>query len=334
MKIIGSTLYIVTVLFMTTGLIFLLGGSGPIYILSRIILCGFLAWGLPWAAKRVNTKVWDFSGLFIVIGLLVPTSSLMAHREPGPVSALIQTTLFLLPSLAIVGAALLLYSGLVLYFSANDDSQARPVRPKQLALISLILSIILIVKMLHNLYELTVWDNTYDPIEYLWLILPICAVLLSAFMLSVTLPGKTKLAGMIYLLLIPGLMITVSALAQRVDFRQETMKRAERTVHAIESYYAREGYYPEDLSQLTPRYILSLPKPMIIYGQEWCYASGDNYYRLGYVDREHWSDPRLIGRIYKAKGEIPDLHLMCKDEITAVQAHDPDYPYTYWKESE
>ena len=82
-------------------------------------------------------------------------------------------------------------------------------------------------------------------------------------------------------------MIAVSARAQSVDFRQLTEERAERASQAIETYCAREGRYPQDLRQLTPGYVLSLPGPVTIYGQDWCFDGGDDYYRLGYVYREH-----------------------------------------------
>jgi len=179
-----------------------------------------------------------------------------------------------------------------------------------------------------------VWDNTDDGLGYLWLIFPILAALLSGLMLFIALPGRTKLAGFLFGLFIPALMIMDSTLAQHVNYRQETTKRAEQIAEAIESYYAHEGHYPTNLSQLTPWYVLSLPKPMIIYGQNWCYKGNDNYYRLGYIDCEHWSDPRLIGRIYKSVGEAPDYRSICADEFTAIQHGHPDYPYSYWKESE
>jgi len=160
------------------------------------------------------------------------------------------------------------------------------------------------------------------------------AALLSGVTLSITLSGKMKWTGFLYSLLIPGLMIAVSARAQGVDFRQLTEARAERVTQAIESYYAREGHYPQDLRQLTPRHALWLPGPVIIYGQDWCYDGGDDYYRLGYVDREHWSDPRLIGRIYRTKGDVPDLHGMCEEEVAAIQKRYPNYPYEYWVDDE
>ncbi len=192
----------------------------------------------------------------------------------------------------------------------------------------------MLAKTLYNLYWLTVWDNTDDPLGYFWLGFPVLAALFSGVMLSITLPGRTKLAGFLYSLLIPALMIAVSARAQSVDFRQLTEERAGRASQAIETYYAREGRYPQDLRQLTPGYVLSLPGPVIIYGQDWCYDGGDDYYRLGYVYREHWSDPRLSGRIYKTKGEAPDLYRMCEEEVVALQKRYPDYPYEYWMEGE
>ena len=76
-------------------------------------------------------------------------------------------------------------------------------------------------------------------------------------------------------------MFAVSARAQRVDFRQLKGERTGWTSQAIETYYARKGSYPQDLRQLTPWYVLSLPGPVIIYGQDWCYDGGDDYYRLG-----------------------------------------------------
>lgn len=151
-------------------------------------------------------------------------------------------------------------------------------------------------------------------------------------MLFVLLPNRTKLVGFAYILFIPGLLIAVSALAQSVDFHQETENRAERTARAIESYYDRQGRYPESLSQLAPRYILSVPKPMIIYGQDWCYESGDGYYRLGFIDREHWSDPNLIGRVYRASDEIHDPPQICLEQFSAIKSKNPDFPFRYREE--
>jgi hypothetical protein len=237
-----------------------------------------------------------------------------------------------MPSTALLIAALLLYSGLNSYKEwqhasavEGGDSQAQRQQAGRAAVVVLVLGALLLAKTLHSLYWFTVWDNTYDSLGYLLLLVPALAALFSGVTLSITLSGRKKLAGFLYSLLIPALMIAVSARAQRVDFRQLTEERAERVTQAIETHYAREGRYPQDLRQLTPWYILSLPGPVIIYGQDWCYDGGDDYYRLGYVYREHWSDPRLIGRIYKTKGEVPDLHRICDEEIAALRKRYPQH---------
>jgi hypothetical protein len=78
-------------------------------------------------------------------------------------------------------------------------------------------------------------------------------------------------------------------------------------------------------SQLTPFYILSFPGPVIIYGQYWCYDGGEDYYRLGYLDREHWSSPILFGRVYSAKGHSPLKVDVCQPAIDTYREQHPDW---------
>lgn len=299
--------------FGTIGMISLLGSSNILFLITiLVLLVGLFAWVMPLFLKRVEAKVWIISGFVILLGLLFPTSALMSRDyEFGPFSTLISTTIFLLPSLALVNAAFLLYSGLP--DTVNE----------KLKTVSLGLCTLLIIKTLYNLYVLTLWDNTYDSLGYLWLIIPTFAVLLSGIVLFIALPQRTKPVGIFYVLLIPILLVSVSMLAQRVDYRQETAKRAENIVQALEDYYGREEQYPETLSQLTPWYVISLSKPMIIYGQDWCYESGDDYYRLGYVDHEHWSSPYLIRQVYKTAGEYLETGKLCEEGIARLIAIDP-----------
>ena len=308
-------LLIAIVLFVVFAMISSAGSSGIMGAAAvASLFCGLFALVLPKVIERVNPKVWIFTGLVLLALLLIPTSLLFSD---------LATAAFFLIPLALINAAFLLYSGLSL---RSSEPQARIVIPV------FFVGILLIIGTLFKIYDLTVLDNTYDSLKYILLFAPMLAVLLSGLTLLIALPSKTKLAGIAYLLLVPVLMIWVSTLAQRVDFRALTSQRAERVVQAIEAFYAREGRYPASLSELTPRYILALPEPVIIYGQTWCYESGDGYYRLGYVDREHWSDPRMIGRIYKAEGQPAQQSLMCEAEIATLQQADPFI--SYWMESQ
>jgi hypothetical protein len=187
------------------------------------------------------------------------------------------------------------------------------------------LTSLLLAKTLHNLYWFMIWDSTTDPLGYFWMAIPIPVALLSGTVLCIVLPGRKKLAGCLYSLLIPALMIGVSACAQNVDFHKLTEKRAERITQGLEKYFVREGHYPQTIQQLTPWYVLSLSEPVIIYGQDWCYQGGEDYYRLGFLDREHWSSPILFGRVYSAQGHSILKEDVCQRAISSFQAQHPDW---------
>ena len=85
---------------------------------------------------------------------------------------------------------------------------------------------------------------------------------------------------------------------------------------------------------LTPWYSSQFLGLVIIHGADWCFDGGNDHFRLGYVYRQHWSDPCLIGEIYKEKGEALDLHPVCEHEVAVLQKRYPDYPYEYWMDGE
>jgi hypothetical protein len=64
---------------------------------------------------------------------------------------------------------------------------------------------------------------------------------------------------------------------------------------------------------------------VIIYGQEWCYQASADFYQLGYVDRNHWSSPYLIGRLVSAAGEAASMQTVCETEISAIIEQYPIY---------
>jgi hypothetical protein len=318
---------------------FFWGFPGSGWQCVRLIAFLLFVSGLALAFKRMSARVRIYTGLLILAGLFLPTSMIVAHPSfylPQPFQALLPTTLFFMPSLALVIAALLLHSGINRYQSWREagtvEDGGPPAQRKQAgraAAVPLILSVLLLTKTLHNLYWLTVWDNANDSLEYFLLVVPVVAVLFSAVMLSITLPGRTKWTGPLYAMFILASMVAVFARAQQVDFRQLTEERADQVSQAIETYYAQAGHYPQDLRQLTPWTILTIPGPVIIYGQGWCYEAGVDYYRLGYIYRDHWSSPILTGRIYKTKGQALDLSHLCDAEIAALRKRYPDYPWEY-----
>ena len=318
----------------SAGLLF--GFFGPLSWLTSLAIVLLLVSAVTWAARKMSVKIWIYAGLLSLAGLLLPASLFV--KLPGPLGEPLSSPqammLLLILSMALVTTALLLNSGLNLFKEWRNmgaleggGSQAQRKSVGKIVLFVLALCPLLLATALYNLYWFMVWDTTTDSLGYLWLTTPVPAVLLSSVVLSIVLPGRTKLAGVLYSVLIPALMIAVSARAQHVDFRQLTKERAGRVSQAIETFYDREGHYPQDLRQLIPWYALSLPGPVIMYGQGWCYQGGQDYYRLGYLDREHWSSPILFGRVYSAKGHSPLKVDVCQPAIDTYRARHPDWDH-------
>lgn len=320
----------------------LFGGIlNPGTLIALAIAVALIAFSLAPITQRVSHYVWISAGFLILVALCLPTSFFEKFFPPGdagPLTSSIAFTILIIISLALIITALLLNSCQMLYKKSQavgkeEDGalQEDARKPDRAVAIILGLSVLLLAKAHHSFYWFMVWDGTIDSLVILWLPITIMAVIFSSFMLYVILPDRTKRAGLLYLLLIP-VLVALSIHAGQVDFRQRTEDRAGQVSQRIESYYTKTGTYPEDLKELSPWQIFPLSGPVIIYGQDWCYDGGEDYYRLGYVYRQHWSDPRLIGKIYKTSGELPDLHPICEQEVAILQKSYPDYPYEYWVE--
>ena len=307
--------------------------SNPVFQIIAGSAVLLILLGLVVSVRRLKTRVWVFAGLLLLAGLASPLSlNVEADRDlaglPGVIRAVYSLFPALIPSAALVVIAALMVSSVKLVLGKHASQvvrYGRPLQPQQArreAAILLGLSALLVAGILYHLYWLIVWDSTTDAVSYLWLILPVLAAIYSGVMLAINLPAW-KILSFLYALLLPAAMIAVSVIASQVDFRQLTQERAGRIVRAIQAYHEREGHYPQSLRQLSPRYLLSLSEPVVLYGQSWCYDGGDDFYRLGYVYRKHWSDPNLIGQVYTATGEAPDLPPICGQEIAALRRQDP-----------
>ena len=310
---------------------------GTFLALSALVV--LIALSLVPVILRMNHKVWIYGGLFtlfVLFVLFLPASvvvRIFPYHEGQPFGTSIAFVLLLIISISLVIVALLINSGLRRYQKTHGTSGEGETNPPdyfrkidKTTLIILSISMILLAKALYSFYWFMIWDSTYDALDAFWLPVPILAVIFAGFLLFFILPGKARPAGFLYFLLIP-VLLSVFTLAKQVDFRQLTDKRAEEVSQLIEAYYAKVGRYPEDLGQLFPWYMIPIPEPIILYGESWCYDGGEDYYRLGYINRDHWSSPNLFGQLSKTKGDIADLPPLCKEEAAALLDR---YPDAYW----
>jgi hypothetical protein len=310
----------------------------------------FLAIGSVWIVvaslillvRRAGPGAWLVIGLVVLAAMLLAPTPFFEH-EPGGLPAIARNPVLesflpqLLPALAPLMAALLVLSGFrsltdqpVAEHVASatgrpeDNSRSRPTG-RAPALAAFGLGILVLGGGFYQLYWLLVWDSTYDALDFIWLGIPILAALLGAALLALMPAGRQRRTGLLYALLVPALMIGVYRQAKAVDFRGLTAARAERIARALETYRARQGAYPEALNELVPWTMLSIPAPVILHGQDWCYQGGSDSYRLGAVNREHWSSPELYTTVYQAVGGTANDGDLCQAAIAGLRASYPGY---------
>jgi hypothetical protein len=294
---------------------------------------------MAFAFRRMGASIQIYTGMLILVGLFLPNAGVIATPEfhmPQPFPNVLNTLIFFIPTLALAVAAWLLHSGISRYLEWRKagavEAEGSPAQRKpsgRSAAVLLGLSVLIFIKILENLYWLKIWDQTNDSFGPFLLAGPVAAGLVSGLILGITLAERAKPVGLYYAAFSLAALFAVSTFAQRVDFRQLTETRAGQVSQAIESYYARAGHYPEDLQQLVPWDMLSIPEPVIIYGQGWCYQGGGDAYRLGYISRDVWFSPMLIGKIYKTQRKAADPAHLCDAEMAALRISYPDYPWDY-----
>ena len=279
---------------------------------------------------RIKSTFWIFAGLLILFALLLPATifvRIFPFRKWHPLNSEMALTILMVISVGLIVVAMLAYSSLTNKISQQGSELQKnnhKFGPQRWIIISL--SAILFVKIFHSFYWFMVWDNTGDSLNWLWLPIPFFAILLSTSILWLALPEKKKLSGRLYLLLVP-IFILIYAQAQKVDFRDLTLQRAERISEQIETFRTQNGHYPSELRQIKPWYLVQLPGPVILYGEGWCYDGGEDYFRLGYINREHWSSPTLIGFTHQAVGDFSGLGPICEREAATLLER---YSDNYW----
>ncbi len=318
-------LYII-VLLMAIGGVLLFWGAIP-QGLIYIPIAAVLVLILNEAVKRLPIAVWLVVGLVFITALFLPDAIMSAIFPGRSLNSSAELAYIFTITPALIVAALLLAAGM------RRMSTAVSPRPNRwLTTAVLLLSLLLIAKAIHSFYWFIVWDNTGDSLAYLWLFFPSIGLIMAGFILFNTMSNRRKILSVGYVLLLLPTLFAVSAAARQVDYRALTAQRADQVVDALGKYHVWNGHYPQDLGELSPRYIIAIPRPFIIYGQDWCYESDEVTYRLSYVDRDHWSDPRLFGRVHTAAMPPADeitLSRPCAAEIAAIQTKYPTYPYTH-----
>ncbi len=130
--------------------------------------------------------------------------------------------------------------------------------------------------------------------------------LMAGVLLAISLRGRRRLVGLAYVLLLLVAGTLALSWGWNVSAFTLTEARAARVNQAVGEYYRDNQRYPADLTQLTPRYLLYLPPPVVVSRGSWCYQGGEDFFRLGYVSGEFtYFKANFLAETFAQAGTIP-----------------------------
>ncbi len=173
----------------------------------------------------------------------------------------------------------------------------------------------------YTLVWLWIWDQADDGVRaFAFGLESLVAAIGAGMLISLATSGWRRLAGLIYAAAVPTLVAgTLLVYDYSFIHHRITEDRAARLRSAIERFHARTGSYPQELGQLVPSEVGWLPRPVIAYGQDWCYQASADSYRLGALYREFSTAPFTV-RVYAAAGSPPEAGWRCDDELAVQNA--------------
>lgn len=213
-------------------------------------------------------------------------------------------------------------SGVLLTASLHSLDTHNPSRRTRLFLAGLAISLPLYLA--YVIFWGSVWDHTSDGLYGIFLSQLSGMIAIGTGMIMIlTLRGKSRLAGILFMLIVPIMLNQPFVMGWRVSYHEITEERAARIVRALDQFKEREGYYPESLDALTPRDLLFIQQPIILAGKEWCYQGSGDFYRLAAYYREYFSTPVSL-RVYASDGEPPAGTWECEESLAEIKArYDP-----------
>ena len=143
----------------------------------------------------------------------------------------------------------------------------------------------------------------------------VAIVIVVAFIMGWRLGWYRPLTSQAYAFSVIIILFAAFSFGEPISPVKVTEKRAERINRALVAYQQAKGRYPEALQDLSPKYLLYVPRQVIIPSEGWCYQGGLHYYRFGFVEREYFSMPAKV-TVFGQAGSPPESGWDC-EEIAA-----------------
>jgi hypothetical protein len=298
--------------------------------LTACILLALMAWGGGVAMLVIPLYALVIAGLWLLISrlggvlinlLILVTLALLFLEATGSLNSRMitasnwrgATSIFGSIGLLMAFILLMLLVQRMLSMETRLDQRSSWIH---LGLIMLLLLGIGAVDMRHGILA----NATGRAYEDLLPALSFLLALVVGLILIISLPGWGKFVGAAFLIVGMAWILAAYSLGWAIDPQQITQARANRINQAIESYHEHNGSFPDSLNELEPRYLPILLGPLTGHDQVWCYQSGSDFYRLGYVWYQRYygpsfPTPHMEIKIFSSSGQPPDQPWVCDQEL-------------------
>ena len=292
---------------------------GVEYLILPGVLVLALGWGLGtrygWLAITLSLLS---LGMFFLLNQLMRNPPTFSTDPPSPVIRFLFLFAYsVIPSLTVVMSAVLMTTNL--QPTGTRGGNAALNRSRRMRVFKFGFAFILVIYLAHTIFWGSVWDQTSDGLFGGFVLQQAGIIAIGVGMvMTVTLRGKNRFAGLLFILVAPVLLYQSFETGWRVSYHEITERRAARIAESLAQFYARKSHYPETLQELTPRDLLFIQQPVILAGEEWCYQGGGDYYRLAAFFREFFGSPVSL-REYEAAGEPPAGSWGCEERLAGMK---------------
>jgi hypothetical protein len=216
----------------------------PQWGMQYLVLLGTLILAIGWAVGSRYGWLATTLGLFSLVGLFL-NNWLMSYPPdftggaPSPVLGIVYLLgLNLWPFLAVVLSARLMTTSFK-HMSEQGDN-AVPRRSRLVRLFEFGLAFILPFYLAYTIFWGSVWDHTNDGLFGVMISSLAGLIAIGAGMvMTVTLEGKSRLAGLLFALVVPIMLYQAFNAGWRVSYHEITEGRAEGIARALERFHMR-----------------------------------------------------------------------------------------------
>jgi hypothetical protein len=286
-----------------------------------VIVTLIVAWLIQ---GRPSRWVWLLPGMVVLLWWLYNSGrSALLVNLPQPLLFTLGLAMALAPALTVATISVFVHTGIgMLRFSylAADLGIGVSKRARIEGILRLLMASILLALIVYSIYWTSIWDLTSDGLGGLMILyLAVIVAIACGMLMSLRAAGWGRLVGIAFAVIVGISVLAGFQAGWGVNFKTMTEQRAAQIAQALDRFHAREDRYPQNLTELFPRDLLYVPRPVMFQSEDWCYQGTANEYTLAAFFHEYFGMPVSL-KVYASGGSTVGQPLPCQERLAEMQS--------------